>query len=70
MRIVPAYGALLDHEQHEDARRVSDNPHTETDNARLFEKWDLPPKNMRFNDFRPDRPCTVKGLRAAMPSAA
>jgi len=70
LKIVPAYGALLDHEQVEDHRRAADDPYGETDNARLFEKWDLPEKNLRFNDFHPDRPCTLKGLRQPVPSAA
>ena len=70
MKVVPAYGALIDHEQVEDDRRAVDNPHGESDNAKLFEKWDLPEKNLRFNDFHPDRPCTVKGLRQPVPNAA
>jgi GT2 family glycosyltransferase len=70
MRVVPAYGSMLDHEQREDDRRAADNPHGETDNARLFEKWDLPPKNLTCNDFNPERPCTLRGLRNPLPSAA
>jgi GT2 family glycosyltransferase len=70
LRIIPAYGAILDHEQLEDNRRTADNPHGEQDNARLFEKWDLPPKNMRFNDFNPRTPCTLKGMRPPTTNAA
>lgn len=70
MRVVPAYGALLDHEQHEDARRAADGPQGENDNAALLAKWDLPPKNFQFNDFNPDHPCKLKGLRQSITSAA
>jgi GT2 family glycosyltransferase len=65
LRVVPGYGCLIDHEQHEDERRVADNPHGETDNAALFTKWDLPAKNMQFNDFNPAQPCKLNGLRTA-----
>ena len=68
-RVVPAYGALLDHEQHEDARRDADTAQGENDNAALLAKWDLPPKNMFFNDFNPDHPCKLKGLRQAASAA-
>jgi GT2 family glycosyltransferase len=70
LQVVPAYGSMLDHEQHEDARRASDNPHCETDNAQLFAKWDLPEKNMQFNDFNPAQPCKLRGLRKPRSSAA
>lgn len=63
MRIVPAYGCVIDHEQREDERRTADNPHGERDNASLFAKWDLPDKNLTCNDFDPTRPCTLRGLR-------
>jgi GT2 family glycosyltransferase len=70
MKVVPAYGALIDHEQHEDERRAADNPHGEADNAKLFAKWDLPEKNMQFNDFSPANPCKLRGLREAVSHAA
>jgi GT2 family glycosyltransferase len=70
LRVVPAYGALLDHEQHEDGRRAADAGAGSEDNARLFAKWRLPEKNMQFNDFNPDRPCTLQGLREATSAAA
>jgi GT2 family glycosyltransferase len=70
LQVVPAYGSMLDHEQHEDARRASDNPHGESDNAALFAKWDLPEKNMQFNDFNPAQPCKLRGLREPRSSAA
>jgi hypothetical protein len=71
LRVVPAYGALLDHEQHDDERRAADTGAGSEDNARLFAKWRLPDRNLQFNDFKPDRPCTLQGLRdEALPSAA
>lgn len=69
LRVVPAYGALLDHEQHEDARRDADAAQGENDNAALLAKWDLPPKNLFFNDFNPAHPCKLKGLRQAASAA-
>ncbi len=62
LRIVPAYGAVLDHDQHEDPRRSQDSSSAQADNRKLFEKWDLPPKNPTYNDFDPARPCTLRGL--------
>ena len=70
LRVVPAYGAMLDHDVHEDDRRVSDGAAAAQDNARLFEKWDLPPRNPTRNDFDPADPCTVRGLRADAQRAA
>jgi GT2 family glycosyltransferase len=65
MRVEPAYGAIIEHDQHEDVRRLVDSSRGEDDNARLFAKWDLPAKNLTRNDFDPQRPCTLRGLRAA-----
>jgi GT2 family glycosyltransferase len=70
MRVVPAYGCLIDHEQHADDRRAADTGRADADNVLLFAKWDLPAKNLMFNDFNPDRPCTVRGLREARVTAA
>jgi GT2 family glycosyltransferase len=70
MRIVPAIGAIIDHDEHEDERRIADSARADQDNARLFEKWDLPPKNPRYNDFDPARPCTLRGLRDGIAQAA
>lgn len=66
LRVVPAHGCMIDHEQRADDRRAADNPHGETDNAALFAKWDLPEKNLTCNDFDADRPCTLRGLRAPL----
>jgi GT2 family glycosyltransferase len=66
LRVVPAYGCMIDHEQREDDRRAADNPQGDTDNAKLFAKWDLPPKNLTCNDFAPDRPCTLRGLKTPL----
>lgn len=62
-RVVQAYGAIIDHDEHADARRYIDLPRGHDDNARLFAKWDLPPKNPLRNDFDPANPCTLRGLR-------
>src|SRR4051812_36554975 len=51
LRVIPAHGCMIDHEQRADDRRAADNPHGETDNAALFAKWDLPEKNLTCNDF-------------------
>lgn len=66
LRVIPAHGCMIDHEQRADDRRAADNPHGETDNAALFAKWDLPDKNLTCNDFAPDRPCTLRGLRTPL----
>jgi GT2 family glycosyltransferase len=63
-RVVPAYGALIDHDELTDARRAEDSAFADADNQKLFEKWDLPPVNRYRNDFDPARPCTLHGLRA------
>jgi len=65
MSVVPAFGALIDHDVVQDDRRTADNARAAQDNARLFEKWELPDKNPSLNDFDQTRPCTLRGLRAA-----
>lgn len=62
-RVMQAYGAIIDHDEHPDTRRQMDLPRGHDDNARLFAKWDLPPKNNLRNDFDPANPCTLRGLR-------
>lgn len=69
LRVEPALGALIDHDQAEDARRDTDAAVALADNTRLFEKWDLPPKNLDRNDFDPGRPCTLRGLRSVTSAA-
>ena len=64
IRIVPAYGAIVEHDELNDDRRAGDSSFAEQDNAKLFDKWDLPPKNPLRNDFNPARPCTLRGLRS------
>ena len=66
LRVVPAESAFIDHDEYHDDRRADDNPRGQLDNAALFEKWQLPPKNPIRNDFDPARPCTVRGLRSAL----
>jgi GT2 family glycosyltransferase len=62
MRVVPAFGAMIDHDEVADDRRAFDMARGEEDNARLFAKWNLPPKNTTRNDFSPSKPCTLMGL--------
>jgi len=68
MRVVPAFGAALDHDEVEDDRRAADADRGREDNQKLFAKWDLPARNPHHNTFDPARPCTLNGLRS--PSAA
>jgi GT2 family glycosyltransferase len=63
MRVVPACGAIIDHDEVSDDRRAGDSSRAEEDNAKLFAKWNLPPRNDLHNDFDPARPCTLTGLR-------
>jgi GT2 family glycosyltransferase len=63
LRVQPAWGVCIDHDQHEDDRRAEDSPTMQMDNEKLFAKWDLPPKNPVKNDFDPARPCTLRGMR-------
>jgi len=65
LRVEPAYGAAVDHDEHEDPRRNADADRGRADNLKLFEKWVLPDKNPFRNDFNPQRPCTLGGLRSA-----
>lgn len=70
IRVLPAWGVCIDHDQHADDRREQDSTAMTADNEKLFEKWDLPPKNPVKNDFDPARPCTLRGLREASRIAA
>lgn len=65
LSVVPAFGALIDHDEVQDPRRDADRDRGAQDNAKLFDKWDLPAKNPVLNDFDQTRPCTLRGLRAA-----
>lgn len=67
LRIAPAHNCFIDHDQHEDDRRAQDADRGQADNAKLFAKWNLPEKNLEHNDFIPNNPCTLRGLRAASP---
>ncbi|HVT87480.1 MAG TPA: glycosyltransferase [Tepidisphaeraceae bacterium] len=70
MSIVPAIGAIIDHDEVEDARRVEDSAQAKHDNDALFEKWELPPRNPYRNDFDPKNPCTLRILRDVLCHAA
>ncbi len=65
LAIVPALGALIDHDELQDDRREADKSRGDEDNAKLFAKWELPDKNPVANDFDQTRPCTLRGLRTA-----
>jgi GT2 family glycosyltransferase len=65
LSVVPAFGALLDHEELQDDRREADRGRSAEDNEKLFAKWDLPPRNDEQNDFDQTRPCTLRGPRTA-----
>jgi GT2 family glycosyltransferase len=65
MKILPAYGTMIDHDELSDLRRQDDNEQYRADNEKLFAKWDLPAKNTQTNDFVPMQPCTLRGLREA-----
>lgn len=70
LRIVPAYGAIIDHDELVDRRRQFDTSRGDEDNAKLFAKWDLPDRNPIYNDFDACRPCTLRGLRTLAAKAA
>ena len=64
LSVVPAVGAMIDHDELEDDRRAADQHRAAEDNAKLFEKWELPPRDPVANPFDPERPCTLRGPRA------
>jgi GT2 family glycosyltransferase len=70
LRVVPAEGAMIDHDEHDDDRRFEDSALGRQDNELLFSKWDLPDRNELRNDFDAARPCTLRGLRATNRMAA
>ncbi|HEV7297983.1 MAG TPA: glycosyltransferase [Tepidisphaeraceae bacterium] len=70
LEVVPAADSFIDHDEHDDDRRAQDGDRAQADNVKLFEKWDLPPKNLEQNDFDPQRPCTLRGLRPTTAVAA
>lgn len=70
MSIVPAWDAIIEHDEVHDERRVVDSPRASLDNRALFEKWELPQRNPYRNDFDPDQPCTVRRLREIFTEAA
>ncbi len=61
-RVEPAWGVCIDHDEHEDDRRTQDQSRMHEDNRRLFDKWCLPPRNPLWNEFDPERPCTLRGI--------
>ncbi len=69
-RVEPAWGVCLDHDEHQDDRRVEDLPRMTADNERLFAKWNLPQRNPLKNDFDPSFPCTLRGMNEAAKEAA
>ncbi len=69
LRVEPAFGVLIDHDQQSDDRRLVDSDNGKADNEKLFAKWDLPPANPFRNDFDPANPCTLRGLRTVAAAA-
>ena len=65
MSVIPAFGAFIDHDELQDDRREADRTRASADNAKLFEKWNLPERNAAVNDFDQTKPCTLRGLRTA-----
>jgi GT2 family glycosyltransferase len=65
LSVVPAFGALIDHDELADDRRETDRDRGAADNTNLFQKWDLPEKDPATNDFDQTRPCTLRGLQTA-----
>lgn len=63
LRVEPAYGSMIDHDEHEDDRRLIDHTRGQQDNEKLFAKWDLPPKTTSWNNFDAANPNTLRGLR-------
>lgn len=70
LRVVPAFDALIDHDEIDDDRRAEDHSIALADTDRLLAKWDLPPANPVTNDFDPIHPCTARGLRENIANAA
>ncbi len=70
LRVVPAWSTLIDHDEHADDRRAADSERARDDNAALFAKWQLPPRNQYVNDFDPLSPCTLQGLAEPIAAAA
>jgi GT2 family glycosyltransferase len=69
LSVIPAEASFIDHDEHADDRRAADTEQGKLDNARLFAKWDLPPANPKRNDFDPEHPCALRGLRARSAAA-
>jgi GT2 family glycosyltransferase len=66
--VIPAHGAFIDHDELADERRQTDLDSGAVDNAKLFEKWDLPDRypNVVYDAARP---CTSRGLRPPLRQA-
>jgi N-acetylglucosaminyl-diphospho-decaprenol L-rhamnosyltransferase len=61
LQVVPAFGCLIDHDEHADDRRETDSGRASTDNAALFDKWTtLPARGTSEAEFEPARPCSLR----------
>ena len=69
MVVAPADASFIDHDQHDDDRRLADADQAKRDKTRLFAKWDLPPVNPQQDHFNPQRPCTLEDIRRRPPAA-
>ena len=65
LKVVPAYGCTIDHDELADERRAADTARGHDDNAKLFAKWLLPDRAEHVS-FNPRNPCTLRGLRNAV----
>ena len=45
LKVIGCRRALIHHDEHHDERKLSDLARGEDDNAKLFAKWNLPPKD-------------------------
>jgi GT2 family glycosyltransferase len=62
MRVEPAYGIFIDNDEPRETPCAKDCSRDRDDNRKLLSKWNLPEKNVRWNDFDATRPCTLRGL--------
>jgi GT2 family glycosyltransferase len=69
LKVAPAHNCFIDHDEHQDDRRAQDTDRAKDDNVKLFAKWNLPEKNLERNDFNPETPNTLRGLRMSLPTS-
>jgi GT2 family glycosyltransferase len=62
MKVEPAYGVFIDNDEPLDTLRAKQSSRSDEDGQKLLAKWNLPEKNVRWNDFDPCAPSTLRGL--------